>query len=38
MSYVIAGYAVTFATLVSYTAWVLRRRRVLSRHLTPGRQ
>ena len=31
MSYVAAGYAVTFAALVSYAAWVIRRRSVLSR-------
>lgn len=36
MSYVIAGYAVTFSTLAAYAGWVLRRRRVLARQLSPG--
>ena len=31
MSYVIAGYAVAFATLAGYSGWVLRRRRRLER-------
>lgn len=31
MSYVIAGYAVSFATLAGYSGWVLRRRRRLER-------
>ncbi|MHB1923586.1 MAG: CcmD family protein [Acidimicrobiales bacterium] len=33
MSYVAAGYAVTFVTLGSYALWVLRRRRSLDRLL-----
>jgi len=38
MSYVAAGYAVTFVTLGSYVQWVLRRRRSLDRLLrTDGR-
>ncbi|MHB1446527.1 MAG: CcmD family protein [Acidimicrobiales bacterium] len=41
MSYVAAGYAVTFVTLGSYALWVLRRRRSLDRLLRsdgrPGR-
>lgn len=36
MSYVIAGYAVTFSGLAAYTGWVLRRRRTLARQLPPG--
>jgi heme exporter protein CcmD len=31
VSYVIAGYAVAFATLSGYAGWVLRRRRRLER-------
>ncbi|HVA42210.1 MAG TPA: hypothetical protein VNF50_01865 [Acidimicrobiales bacterium] len=38
MSYVAAGYALSFVTLGSYTLWVLRRRRSLNRLLrTDGR-
>ena len=38
MSYVAAGYAVTFGALASYAAWVLRRRAGLARSVTarPG--
>ena len=36
MSYVIAGYAVTFCALAAYAGWVLRRRRILARQLPPG--
>ena len=36
MSYVAAGYAVTFVTLASYAGWILRRRRALARLLPPG--
>ena len=38
MSYVIAGYVVTFSSLAAYAGWVLRRRRVLARQLPPGPQ
>lgn len=31
MSYVVAGYAVAFATLATYSVWVLRRHRRLER-------
>ena len=31
MSYVAAGYLVTFGVLASYATWVLRRRAVLGR-------
>jgi len=37
MSYVLAGYGVTFATLGAYALWILRRRRSLSRTLGSGR-
>lgn len=36
MSYVIAGYAVTFSGLAAYAGWVLRRRQSLARQLPPG--
>lgn len=38
MSYVIAGYSLTAATLAAYAAWILRRRRSLARLLGPGRR
>ena len=31
MSYVAAGYVLALATLASYAAWILRRRRALRR-------
>lgn len=36
MSYVAAGYSVTFVTLTGYALWVLRKRRSLARVLDPG--
>ncbi|MGH9129519.1 MAG: hypothetical protein ACRDY2_11300 [Acidimicrobiales bacterium] len=33
MSYVDAGYAIVGVVLAAYSAWVLRRRRILSRAL-----
>ena len=33
VAYLVAGYGLTTAVLGSYAAWVLRRERVLSRHL-----
>ena len=38
MSYVIAGYLVTFSSLAAYAGWVVRRRRTLARQLPPGPQ
>ena len=34
--YIFAGYAATAAILGTYAAWVIRRRRTLSRLLEPG--
>lgn len=31
MTYVVAGYGITLATLAAYTVWVLRRARSLDR-------
>lgn len=36
MSYVEAGYALTFVALGAYAGWVVRKRRSLSRLLGPG--
>jgi heme exporter protein CcmD len=33
--YVFAGYGLTFATLVAYVAWMLRRGRSLSKQVPP---
>lgn len=35
MSYVDAGYAIVLSTLAAYTAWLLRRHRILSGALPP---
>lgn len=37
MSYVDAGYAIVLSSLAIYTAWVLRRHRILGRALGPDR-